>query len=123
MAEKHFGKSNLISLIAWIRKQLSKKLDSVTNHDRTIEVTDRRNVSVRISQAEGNRIQNKDGVYMSSAPVPNKLIIGEQEFDGSEEVEVDADGLIDQKVATDNEVEEMIDEVFGDTETVQTNAG
>lgn len=128
MNEKHVGESNLKSLIAWIRKQLSKKLESVTSNDHTINVEDKRKVSVRISRAEGNRIQVKtgygeDGIYVPEAPVPNKLIIGDQEFDGSKEITVDVDGLVDEVIATNQEVDEMIDDVFGDTEAAQTSAG
>ena len=91
MDEKHVGKSNLQLLIAWIRRLLSRKLESVTNNDESIEVTERRKVSVRVSPAEGNRIQVKKewgekGLYVSPA---------------------------NEDVATDAEVDEMIVEVFG----------
>ena len=128
MNEKHVGESNLKSLIAWIRRQLAKKLESVADDGHTINVEDKRKVSVRISRAEGNRIQVKtgygeEGIYVPEAPVPNKLIIGDQEFDGSKEITVDVDGLVDEVIATNQEVDEMIDDVFGDTEAAQASAG
>ena len=128
MNEKHVGESNLKSLIAWIRRQLAKKLESVADDGHTTNVEDKRKVSVRISRAEGNRIQVKtgygeEGIYVPEAPVPNKLIIGDQEFDGSQEITVDVDGLVDEVIATNQEVDEMIDDVFGDTEAAQASAG
>ena len=90
MEEKHVGESNLKSLIAWIRKRLSKKLESVTNNDDSIEVTERRKVSVKVSPADGNRLQVKQNT-------------------GEEGLYVPSDS---EPIATDEEVDEMIVDVF-----------
>ena len=92
MDEKHIGKSTLKSLVAWIRRMLGKKLDSVTNRDDSIEVADRRELSVRISQAAGNRLQVKTSWGEKGLYVPPDE---------------------DLPIATDEEIDEMIDDVFG----------
>jgi hypothetical protein len=98
MEEKHVGESNLRLLINWVRRLLSSKLDSVTNSDDSIKVTDRRRLSVKVSPASGNRLQVKNewgekGLYVPPA---------------------------EESVASDAEVDEMIVEVFGDQD--ETNA-
>ncbi len=100
MEEKHFGESGLRLLVAWIRRLLSRKLESVTNNDDSIEVTDRRKLSVKVSPAEGNRIQVKEkwgekGLYVSPA---------------------------NEDVATDAEVDEMLTEIFGEDDSTDDPA-
>ena len=79
--------------ILWkkICRRFDKKIDSVANHDESIKVKDGREISVKISAAEKNKLslneeKGKEGLYVSPS---KKLIFGaNQEFvyDGTEEV-------------------------------------
>ena len=68
-----------------IRERYDRKLDSVTNRDETITVSSGREISVRISSNKNNLLSiDKDkGLFV---PKNKKLIFGDYEYDGSEEV-------------------------------------
>lgn len=92
MAGKRFlDYSGVETLWQKIRNRYDKKLDSVTNHDDSIEVTSDREISVKISSSEGNLLGVKqDGLY-SSQPVLHKLTFGaggEYVYDGTKDVTV-----------------------------------
>ena len=81
-----------------IRKRYDRKLDSVTWGDPSIIVTDKRKISVRISEAVGNALQlnttpGQQGLYVSNVAeaVKHKLKFGADqvyEYDGSKDVTV-----------------------------------
>lgn len=94
MADKTYGKfldySGVEILWEKIRKLLDRKLESVINHDETIEVTSGREIAVKISSAEGNLLEVKHGLYVA-APVLHKLTFGSDKqyiYDGTEDVTV-----------------------------------
>lgn len=76
--------------------RLNKKLESVTNHDDSIEVTSNREISVKVSVSEGNVLQLKTGaekgLYVPSTHTANhKLIFGAGQafvYDGTQDVVV-----------------------------------
>ena len=91
MADKKFlDYSGVEALWNKIRKRYDKKLDSVTNHDASIEVTNDREISVKVSSSEGNLLVVDQGLYVS-APVLHKLTFGAGEeyvYDGTKDVTV-----------------------------------
>lgn len=92
MAGKKFlDYSGVETLWNKIRKRYDKKLDSVTNYDNSIEVTNDREINVKVSSSEGNLLSvEQDGLY-SARPVLHKLTFGadkEYTYDGTEDVTV-----------------------------------
>ena len=91
MAGKRFlDYSGVETLWRKIRERYDKKLDSVTNHDESIKVTDGREIGVNVSSSEGNLLQVKKGLYVA-APVLHKLTFGSDKnyvYDGTEDVTV-----------------------------------
>ena len=79
-----------------ICRRFDKKLDSVTGRDDSIKVTNRREIGVQISDAEGNILQLKTkpgekGLYVPPTKAMHKLTFGAGEeyvYDGSEDVTV-----------------------------------
>ena len=75
-----------------IVKLCNKKLESVTNADDSIVVTENRKIAVKISESEGNRLELKpNGLYVKPASVMHKLTFGadqEYVYDGSEDITV-----------------------------------
>ena len=80
----------------WLRitQRYDKKLDSVTNQNNSIEVTDSRKISAKIASADDNLLQVKPGVsgglYVGK-PVLHKLTFGSDQnyvYDGTEDVTV-----------------------------------
>ena len=90
-SNKFLDYSGVETLWRKIRERYDKKLDSVTNHDDSIEVTNGREISVKVSSSETNLLQVKpnEGLY-----VPNKMhkltfgAGGEFVYDGSEDITV-----------------------------------
>ena len=68
-----------------ITQRYDKKLDSVTNKDETIEVSSGCEIAVRVSSAENNNLENKDGLYV---PKNHTLTVGDKVYDGTQDVEV-----------------------------------
>lgn len=90
MADKFLDYSGVEILWGKIRRLLDRKLESVTNHDDTIEVTSGREIAVKVSSAEGNLLESRQGLYVK-APVLHKLTFGadkEYIYDGTEDVTV-----------------------------------
>lgn len=81
--------------ILWkkICRRYDKKIDSVANHDESIKVKDGREISVKISAAEKNKLslnkeKGKEGLYV---PPQSKLIFGSDKkyvYDGTEDITV-----------------------------------
>jgi hypothetical protein len=72
---------------------LNKKLDHITNSDGSIDVTDRNNVSVRISPDEDNilKLDHNKGLYVKAPDKMHKLTFGADQYytyDGSEDITV-----------------------------------
>ena len=88
---KFLDYSGVETLWKKIRNRYDKKLDSVTNHDDSIEVTSDREISVKVSSSEGNLLDVKqDGLY-SGTPVLHKLTFGaggEFVYDGTKDITV-----------------------------------
>ena len=92
MAEKRFlDYSGVEYLWSKIRKRYDKKLDSVTNHDESIEVSSDREIAVKVSSTENNLLSKQgDGLY-AAAPVLHKLTFGAGEafvYDGTKDITV-----------------------------------
>lgn len=80
-----------------IKRRYDKKLDSVTNRDESIKVTNKREIAVQISDEEDNILQlmteyGKKGLYVPrTKSLEHKLTFGAGEkyvYDGSEDVTV-----------------------------------
>ena len=75
-----------------IVKLCNKKLDSVTNADDSIVVTDKNKIAVRISKSENNLLKVKAGEGLSvESMVMHKLTFGGSQqfvYDGSKDVTV-----------------------------------
>ena len=79
-----------------IKRRYDGKLDSVTNRDASINVTNRREIAVNISPAEGNALELKTkagerGLFVPATKSLHKLTFGAGEeyvYDGSEDVTV-----------------------------------
>ena len=91
MAGKRFlDYSGVETLWRKIRERYDKKLDSVTNHDESIEVTYGREIGVKVSSLEGNLLKVEKGLYVA-APSLHKLTFGSDKnyvYDGTEDVTV-----------------------------------
>lgn len=81
--------------ILWrkICKRYDRKLDNVASHNDSIEVKNGREISVKISAAEKNRLslKTKEGEQGLYVPSNSKLIFGadqEYVYDGTEDVTV-----------------------------------
>ena len=95
---KYFGTKNLNKLWDQIKHLLDRKLESVTNYDNSVKVTNKRMISVRISETEGNALKannfpGEEGLFVSDKPksLQHKLTFGADEeyiFDGSEDITV-----------------------------------
>jgi len=93
MAEKYLDYSGTDLLWRKIIKLLNKKIDSVTNSDDSIQITNNREIAVKISQSEDNLLQLKpgQGLYVKAPDKMHKLTFGSDKnyvYDGSEDVTV-----------------------------------
>lgn len=97
-SNKYFGKQNLQKVWDQIMHLLDRKLESVINYDNSVQVTNKRMISAKISDAEGNALKvnnfpGEQGLYVSDKPksLRHKLTFGADEeyiFDGSEDITV-----------------------------------
>ena len=93
MAEKYLDYSGTDLLWRKIIKLLNKKIDSVTNSDDSIKVSNNREIAVKISQSENNLLQLKpgEGLYVQGTGKMHVLKFGANqvyEYDGSKDVTV-----------------------------------
>ena len=94
MAEKKYLDYSGTDLL-WrkILKLVNKKLDSVTNSDDSIRVSNSREIAVNISQSENNLLQLKpgEGLYVEAPQKMHVLRFGANQiyvYDGSQDVTV-----------------------------------
>jgi len=92
-----FDRAGLKSLRDWIKKRYDRKLDSVTEQDATVEVTDGRKIRARVSAEKDNLLRTKTG--------PNKGLY----VPGS----AAAAAMEAEAAKHDDEVDAMINDVFG----------
>ena len=85
MENKWLDSKGLKHLWEKITALISQKIDSVQARDRSIEVRNKREISVKISEESTNAVQLKDGLYV---PKNHKLTLGEVVYDGSKDVSV-----------------------------------
>lgn len=88
MDSKFLDSRGLKHLWSKFRSLLDEKIDSIEAADRSINVTSKRRVSVKISSESTNAIQLKDGLYV---PKNHTLTFGAHEdftYDGTEDVKV-----------------------------------
>lgn len=93
MAEKYLNDSGVELLWRKIIKLLNRKIESVESADDSISVTNKNEVSVRISSSENNLLQliPGQGLYVQAPSKMHKLTFGagqEYVYDGSEDVTV-----------------------------------
>ena len=62
-----------------------KKIESVTNFDDSIVVSDKRRIKVKISESEDNQLKLKQGLYV---PKNHTLSFGPYKYDGTEDISV-----------------------------------
>ena len=79
-------------LWAAITRRYDNRLESVTNHDDSIEVFSDREIAVKISSTEGNllRVDTGKGLYVAM-PALHKLTFGSKQdyvYDGTQDVTV-----------------------------------
>ena len=101
MSDKYLDYNGVESLWRRLKARLDKKLESVTNSDDSIKVTSNREISVALSESEGNLLSVETGGLYAKAPVLHKLTFGAGEeyvYDGTKDITVPVyDGTHDIK--------------------------